>query len=75
MESSSDPIAALSRKFQVPAQKVEEVYSAQRERLSIDARIDEFITILAIRNARAILRASGLPRVSHSHDNLDSDED
>ena len=72
---TGDPVTALSAKFRVPAQEVEEVYSAQLERLSADARIDDFLSVLAIRNARAILRASTSPKVSDSYDGFDPDEE
>lgn len=67
-----DPVAALSKKLHVPRQKIEEIYSAQLERLSAEARIDSFLTILAIRNARAILRATASSEVPDSIDRLDS---
>jgi hypothetical protein len=71
---TGDPVVTLSKKFHIPAQQAQEVYSSQFERLSVDARIDDFLTVLAIRNARAILRTNASPRVT-CDDSLDTDED
>jgi hypothetical protein len=54
---TGDPIAALSAQLHMPPQQVREIYTAQLDRLAGEARIEDFLTILAIRNARAILRA------------------
>ena len=50
-------IATLSEHLDIPAQQVGEIYWEQLERLSADARIPDFLIILALRNARRILRA------------------
>ena len=70
---TGDPITTLSEQLRVPAHQVREIYSAQLERLASEARIDDFLTVLAVRNARAILRVTASPKVSY--DGLDPDED
>ena len=52
-------IAALSEELHVPAQRVGEVYWEQLDLLASEARIPDFLGVLALRNARAILRTHG----------------
>ena len=49
-------IAALAEQLQVPFEQVDEIYWEQVDRLAADARIQDFLVVLALRNARAILR-------------------
>jgi hypothetical protein len=63
----------LSQQLRLPAHQVREIYSAQLDRLASEARIDDFLTVLAVRNARAILRTMASPKPRY--DSLDSDED
>jgi hypothetical protein len=48
--------------LRVPAHQVREIYSAQLERLASETRIDDFLIVLAVRNARAILRVTASPK-------------
>ncbi len=50
-------IARLSHALQVPLQEVREIYGTQLERLGSDARVRNFLGVLALRNTRDILRA------------------
>jgi len=50
-------IARLSNQLQIPLHEVREVYGAQLNRLATDARIANFLGVLALRNTRDILRA------------------
>jgi hypothetical protein len=50
-------IARLSHELQVPLQEVREIYGTQLERLGVDARVRNFLAVLALRNTRDILRA------------------
>jgi hypothetical protein len=52
-------IQALSEKLHVPELKVLEVYKTEYRRLSAQSRIATFVSVLAIRNTRSILRESG----------------
>jgi hypothetical protein len=52
-------IQALSEKLHVPELKVLEVYKTEYRRLSAQSRIATFVSVLAIRNTRSILRDSG----------------
>src|SRR5689334_20316721 len=49
-------IEALAERLQVPIEQVDEIYWEQVDRLAADARIHDFLAVLALRNARAILR-------------------
>jgi len=49
-------ITKLSHELEVPLHEVREIYRAQLERLSADARIQSFLGVLAMRNTRDILR-------------------
>ena len=63
MPSSDDDaqraIQALSEELHVPELKVLEVYKTEYRRLSAQSRIATFVSVLAIRNTRSILRHSG----------------
>jgi len=50
-------IARLSHKLHVPLHEVREIYGEQLERLAADARVQSFVSVLALRNTRDILRA------------------
>ena len=52
-------IQALSEKLDVPELKVLEVYKTEYSRLSAESRIATFVSVLAMRNTRSILRDSG----------------
>jgi hypothetical protein len=52
-------IQALSEKLDVPELKVLEVYKTEYYRLSAQSRIATFVSVLAMRNTRSILRDSG----------------
>ena len=52
-------IHALSEKLDVPEMKVLEVHKTEYRRLSAQSRIATFVSVLAIRNTRSILRESG----------------
>jgi uncharacterized protein (DUF2126 family) len=52
-------IQALSEKLDVPELKVLEVYKTEYHRLSAQSRIPTFVSVLAMRNTRSILRDSG----------------
>jgi hypothetical protein len=52
-------IQALSEKLDVPELKVLEVYKTEYHRLSAQSRIATFVSVLAMRNTRSILRDSG----------------
>jgi uncharacterized protein (DUF2126 family) len=49
-------IQALSEKLNVPELKVLEVYKTEYRRLSAESRIETFVSVLALRNTRSILR-------------------
>ncbi len=68
---TGDPVTTLSEQLRVPAHQVREIYSAQLQRLASEARIDDFLTVLAVRNARAILRTIVSPKLPY--DSLDED--
>jgi outer membrane protein assembly factor BamD (BamD/ComL family) len=51
-------IQALSEQLHVPELKVLEVYKTEYNRLSAESRIATFVSVLAIRNTRSILRDS-----------------
>jgi hypothetical protein len=52
-------IQALSEQLDVPELKVLEVYKTEYSRLSAQSRIATFVSVLAMRNTRSILRDSG----------------
>jgi len=52
-------IQALSEKLSVPAVKVLEVYKTEYNRLAAQSRIATFVSVLAMRNTRSILREAG----------------
>ena len=52
-------IAAISDQLQLPVGQVGEVYQKEFERLSVQARIPTYLTVLTIRNVRSILGRSG----------------
>ena len=52
-------IQALSEQLHVPELKVLEVYKTEYRRLSAQSRIATFVSVLAIRNTRSILREAG----------------
>jgi hypothetical protein len=52
-------IHALSEKLDVPEFKVLEVYKTEYRRLSAQSRIATFVSVLAMRNTRSILRDAG----------------
>jgi hypothetical protein len=49
-------IEVLSERLQIPADKVHQTYREELNRLSAQARIPDFLPLLALRNAREILR-------------------
>jgi predicted metallopeptidase len=49
-------LQALSEKMNVHPLKVIEVYRAEFKRLAAQSRIDTFISVLAMRNTRSLLR-------------------
>jgi hypothetical protein len=52
-------IQALSEQLRVPELKVLEVYKTEYRRLSAQSRISTFVSVLAMRNTRSILREAG----------------
>ena len=65
-------IGCLAEESQVPVDVVARLYKAERIRLEGGARITGFISILAIRNVRKLLRRSGdtpviFPAATHPH--------
>jgi hypothetical protein len=59
-------IAALSEQLHIPAKQVGEIYWKQLDLLTAQARIHDFVGVLALRNARAILRPRGARKDSNS---------
>jgi len=57
-DANSRAIQALSEKLQVPERKVSEVYCAEFKRLAAQSRISTFVSVLAMRNTRSLLRQS-----------------
>jgi hypothetical protein len=57
-------IATLSEKLKIPKDEVVDIYRKEFDRLAVHARIPTFLVVLAMRNARSILRsgARGSPR-------------
>jgi len=58
-DDAQQAIQALSRKLDVPELKVLEVYKTEYSRLSAQSRIATFVSVLAMRNTRSILRDGG----------------
>jgi hypothetical protein len=52
-------VAALSEKLQLPEREVVEIYKIEFDRLAGQARIPNFLSVLAMRNTKSILRSSG----------------
>jgi Protein of unknown function (DUF3562) len=52
-------VAALSEKLQLPEREVVEIYKIEFDRLAEQARIPNFLSVLAMRNTKSILRSSG----------------
>lgn len=57
-------IETLSRKLQVPVHEVHEIYSHELQRLTSQARIPNFLGVLAASSTQSILR-SGNRRARH----------
>jgi len=53
--NSQDPIEALAQETNRPYAEVKQVYEAELARLSSDARITDYLPLLASRRARASL--------------------
>ncbi len=53
---SSQTIAQLSEKMQVPLDQIQAIYADEVDRLAAEARIQQFVSILAISRTRTILR-------------------
>ena len=65
-------IDCLAEESQVPVDVVARLYKVERIKLEVGARITGFISILAIRNVRQLLRRSGdtpviFPAATHPH--------
>jgi hypothetical protein len=58
-EDDARAVAALSEKLQLPEREVVEIYKIEFDRLAEQARIPNFLSVLAMRNTKSILRASG----------------
>jgi hypothetical protein len=58
-------IATIAAKLQLPTSKVGEVYRKEFERLSSQARIPTYLTVLTMRNVRSILGEVGRRAPSH----------
>ena len=52
-------IAAISDQLQLPVGQVGEIYRKEFERLSVQARITTYLTVLTMRNVRSILGGAG----------------
>jgi hypothetical protein len=57
-DAAQRAIQALSEELHVPEMKVLEVYKTEYRRLSAQSRIATFVSVLAMRNTRSILRHS-----------------
>jgi hypothetical protein len=55
-------IAQLSADFHLPREEVEQVYSAELDRLRETARIRSYLGVLAAGHTRSILRSSAQPQ-------------
>jgi hypothetical protein len=54
---SAEPIvSALARRLHIPVRDVGAIYAKELARLAADARIEGFLSVLALRNTREILR-------------------
>ena len=49
-------VSALARRLHIPVSDVGAVYVKELARLAADARIEGFLSVLALRNTREILR-------------------
>ncbi len=58
-EGNEREFQALAESLQVPKLKVVEVYKTEYGRLAAGARIATYVSVLAMRNTRSILRAAG----------------
>jgi hypothetical protein len=54
----SQTMTHLSKKMQVPLDRIHEIYAGEVNRLAAEARIHQFVSILAIGRTRTILRES-----------------
>ena len=54
-EGAQRAMQALSEKLKVPELKVIEVYKTEYRRIAAQSRIKTFVSVLAIRNTRALL--------------------
>jgi hypothetical protein len=61
-ENDARAIAALSEKLKVPEEEVVKVFRIELDRLSVQARIPNFLSVLAIRNTKSILHRNGCSR-------------
>ena len=52
-------IATLSNELKIPVSEVGVIYKNQFDRLAVQARITNFLVVLAMRNTRSILREGG----------------
>ncbi len=57
-ESNERAFQALADTLHVPKLKIIEVYKTEYGRIAAQARIDTFVSVLAMRNTRSILRGS-----------------
>ena len=58
----------LAQESQAPTDVVARLYQDERVRLEAGARVNAFISILAIRNVRSLLRSSGhMPAIKRTH--------
>ena len=55
-DGSEKALQALAETFHVPEVKVFEVYESEYRRLAAESRITNFVSVLAMRNTRSILR-------------------
>lgn len=52
----SRTIRHLSEKMQVPLERIEEIYTGEVNRLTAEARLQQFVGVLALHRTRTILR-------------------
>lgn len=57
----SQTIRHLSEKMQVPLERIEEIYTGEVNRLAAEARLQQFVGILALHRTRSILRERRAP--------------
>jgi len=50
-------VASLSDELHMPIHEVGAIYREQLDRLAAQARIQSFLSVLAVRNTRSVLRA------------------